>query len=123
MSEQSPVAAPAVTGLVVKALSAPLGVRVSTQKPRDLPERYVIVSRIGGSSGTFATADPRYMIECYAPDELSAEAFAEQVLATWRGLRTHGIVDARDDKNLVPNRDPDTTHFRFQFTGGVKIRL
>lgn len=123
MTEQSPVPAPAVTGLVVKALTAALGVRVSTKKPRDLLDRYVIVSRIGGSSGTFATADPRYLVECYAPDELAAEEFAELVLATWRGLRTHGIIYGSDDRNLVPYDDPDTSHSRFQFTGGVKIRL
>ncbi|MEY8565205.1 hypothetical protein AALF15_01360 [Corynebacteriaceae bacterium 7-707] len=120
---QSPVAAPPAQKVVVAALSEALGVRVSTQKPRELPERYVIVSRIGGSSGTFATSDPRFLVECYAPDEVSAEEFAEEVIATWRRLRSHGIVDARDDQNLVPNRDPDPSRVRFQFTGGVKIKL
>jgi hypothetical protein len=71
MTEQSPVPAPAVTGLVVKALTAALGVHVSTKKPRTVPTgRYVLVSRIGGSSGTFATADPRYLVECYGTDDL-----------------------------------------------------
>lgn len=124
MTEQSPVPAPAVTGLVVKALTAALGVHVSTKKPRTVPAgRYVLVSRIGGSSGTFATADPRYLVECYGTDDLDAEEFAELVLATWRGLRTHGIVHGADDRNLVPYADPDESHSRFQFTGGVKIRL
>lgn len=120
---QSPVAAPAAQKVVVAALSEALGVRVSTEKPRDLPERYVIASRIGGSSGTFATSDPRFLVECYGPDEGDAEEFAEEVIATWRRLRSHGIVDARDDQNLAPYPDPDPSHVRFQFTGGVKIKL
>lgn len=107
----------------MKALGGALGVRVSTQKPDNLGDRYVIVSRIGGSSGTFATSDPRFLVECYAPTEYEAEVFAEQVAATWRRLRTGGIVRGYDDQNIVPNRDPDTTHSRFQFTGGVKIKL
>lgn len=124
MSEQSPAVAPPAQAVVTAALREALGVHVSTQKPRTVPPgRYVLVSRIGGSSGTFATSDPRFLVECYGPDELDAETFAEEVLATWRGLRSHGIVDARDDQNLVPNADPDTSHVRFQFTGGVKIRL
>lgn len=124
MSEQSPAVAPPAQAVVTKALRESLGVHVSTQKPRKVPTgRYVIVSRIGGSSSTFATSDPRFLVECYGVDELDAEAFAEEVIATWRCLRTPQIVDARDDQNLVPNRDPDESHVRFQFTGGVKIRL
>lgn len=121
---QAPVPAPPAQAVVTRALRDVLGVHVSTQKPRQVPDgRYVIVSRIGGSSSTFATSDPRFLVECYGPDELDAETFAEEVLATWRTLRTPQIVDARDDQNLVPNRDPDTSHVRFQFTGGVKIKL
>lgn len=123
MSRQSPATAPAAQAVATQALRDALGEHVSTQKPRDVPERYVLVSRIGGSSRTFATADPRFLVECYAPDELSAEVFAEQVIAAWRGLRTHGITYAYDDQNLVPNADPDTTRVRFQFTGGVQIAL
>lgn len=123
MIRQAPVAAPPAQAIVTKALREALGVHVSTQKPRDVPERYVLVSRIGGSSGTFATSDPRFLVECYAPDELAAEIFAEEVVAVWRGLRSHGIVHARDDQNLVPNADPDTSRVRFQFTGGVRIKL
>lgn len=120
---QSRVAAPPAQAIVTLALREALGVHVSTKKPRTVPERYVLVSRIGGSSGTFATSDPRFLVECYAPDELSAEAFAEEVIAAWRGLRSHGIIYARDDQNLVPNADPDETRVRFQFTGGVRIKL
>lgn len=123
MTGQSPATAPASQAVVTRALRESLGVHVSTQKPRDVPERYVLVSRIGGSSRTFATADPRFLVECYAPDELSAETFAEQVIAVWRSLRSHGITYAYDDQNLVPHADPDAARVRFQFTGGVQIAL
>jgi hypothetical protein len=123
MTGQSPAVAPASQAVVTRALRDALGVHVSTRKPREVPERYVLVSRIGGSSRTFATADPRFLVECYAPDDLTAEAFAEQVIAAWRSLRSHGITHAYDDQNLVPNPDPDTTRARFQFTGGVQIAL
>lgn len=121
--KQAPVAAKPAQSIAVKALRDALGVRVSTKKPSKLDDRYVIVSRIGGSSSTFATSDPRFLVECYALTELEAEAFAEQVAVAWRRLRTHGIVYAYDDQNLVPNNDPDTSHVRFQFTGGLRIVL
>ncbi|OLT55925.1 hypothetical protein BJF89_13960 [Corynebacterium sp. CNJ-954] len=120
---QSYSVAPPAQAVVVKALGDALGVRVSTQKPRELGDRYVIISRIGGSSLTFATSDPRFLVECYAPTEYEAEAFAEQVAAAWRVLRSGAIVWGYDDRNIVPNADPDTSHYRFQFTGGVKIKL
>ncbi|MGP5931622.1 hypothetical protein [Corynebacterium glyciniphilum] len=123
MTGQSPAVAPASQVIVTRALRDVLGVHVSTQKPREVPERYVLVSRIGGSSRTFATADPRFLVECYGPDEVDAEGFAEEVIAAWRALRSHGITHAYDDQNLVPNEDPDTTRVRFQFTGGVQIAL
>lgn len=107
----------------MKALGDALGVRVSTQKPRELEDKYVIVSRIGGSSQTFATSDPRFLVECYAPTEYEAEMFAEQVAAAWRVLRSGGIVWGYDDRNITQNADPDTSRYRFQFTGGVKIKL
>lgn len=120
---QSPAVAPSSQAAAVKALSSALGVRVSTKKAEKLGDKYVIVQRIGGSSSTFATANPRFLVQCYAPTELEAERFAELVAATWRGLRTNGIIYAYDDHNIVPLSDPDTSHVRFQFTGGLTIQL
>ena len=121
--KQSPAVAQPAQAIAVKALSGALGVRVSTKKPEKLEDKYVIVQRIGGSSATFATSNPRFLVQCYAPTELEAERFGEEVVAAWRGLRTHGIVHGYDDYNLVPVADPDVSHARFQFTGGLTIKL
>lgn len=121
--KQSPVAAPPAQAVAIKALSGALGVRVSTKKPEKLGDRYVIVQRIGGTSSTFATSNPRFLVQCYAPTELEAEQFGEEVVAAWRALRSHGIVHGYDDHNLVPYADPDVSHVRFQFTGGLTLKL
>lgn len=120
---QSPSVAPPAQAIAIQALSGALGVRVSTKKPEKLGDRYVIVQRIGGSSTTFATSNPRFLVQCYAPSLLEAEQFGEEVIATWRRLRTHGIVDGYDDYNLTHYEDPDVSHARFQFTGGLTIKL
>ena len=59
--------------IAVAALRDALGVRVSTQLPdsKNRPDRFVVLSRIGGGSDDWATKDPRFLIECYATSELS----------------------------------------------------
>ncbi|MBV7294929.1 hypothetical protein KRX51_03220 [Corynebacterium sp. TAE3-ERU12] len=117
-------AAPAGQLVAVQALTEATGEQVSTRLPAQPAEKFIVVSRIGGGASTFATSDPRFLIECYASDELLAEEFAEQVRAAWRDLRTHDVVRAYDDDNVVRQDDPNTdTRYRFQFTGGLKIRL
>ena len=121
---QPPVAAPAPTLLVVKALRQALGPMVSTVKPTKPPDRFVVISRIGADAPTFATIRPRYLVECYAA-ELEAEQFAEDVAHAWRRLREHnptrfghGYTDS-----VIPFDDPDVSHVRFQFTAGTTVLL
>lgn len=115
--------APPAQPIAVAALAAAAGIPVSTRKPDPLPERFVIVSRIGGGSTTFATTNPRFLIECYAPTELAAEDLAEHIRTLWCRLRTHGVIYAYDDDNLTRFDDPNPGRQRFQFTGGLTIRL
>lgn len=110
--------------VAVQALSSALdGVLVAQEMPREKPEKFVLVSRIGGGVGSLATSDPRFLIECYAQGRVTAGDFAEQVHHAWLHLRSHGVTKATSDNNLQPYESPDVNHVRFQFTGGLKIRL
>lgn len=115
----------AAQAIAVAALREALGVEdVSTQLPP--PEHrgatFIVVSRIGGGASDWAIKDPRFLIECYAPDELSAERFADDTWEAWQKLRTPPVSTARADNNLAPYENPDTTHIRFQFTGTLRLR-
>lgn len=115
--------APAAQKVAVAALIEATGLRVSTRKPTTPPPEFVVVSRIGGSSTTYATSNPRFLVECFAADELAAEQLAERVITAWRTMRTHRIIWSSDDGNLARWDDPDPDHHRFQFTGGLTILL
>lgn len=111
--------------VAVKALATDLDVRVSTQmaQPDKRPDRFVIISRIGGGSDDWAMKDPRFLIECYALSELDAEELADQVWDVWSGLRGPApISTAYADNNLARYDNPDLKHHRFQFTGGLRLR-
>lgn len=124
MPMQPPVAAPAATPLVIQALNRGLGARVSIEKPSAPTDSFVVVSRIGGDPETFATANPRYLVECYAPDYLEAEQFAEDAAHAWRTMRSHNarLGHSYTDR-IVHFDDPDERFVRFQFTAGVSILL
>lgn len=110
--------------IAVQSLSAALpGVRVSTQLPDPRPAEHVVVSRIGGSSPPFGANVPRFLVECYAEDELAAEELGERVHHTWKLLKSHGINWADTDDNLAPFDSPDRDYVRFQFTGSLQILL
>lgn len=111
--------------IAVKALRSKLGIRVSTQLPASekRPEKFVIVSRIGGGSDDWATKNPRFLIECYALSELEAEELADQAWDVWSSLRGPAPVStAYADNNLTRYDNPDLKHHRFQFTGGLRLR-
>lgn len=98
-------------------------VRVSTRKPDPTPEKFVVVSRIGGGSEDWATRDPRFLIECFATDEVEAEVLAQTAWEAWRTVRTSEIYFGNPDANLVRYDDPDPKLNRFQFTGGLKLKV
>ena len=115
---------PSGKAVAVAALKQALpGVAVSTRMPTTRPDRHVIVSRIGGGARTFATSDPRFLVECYARDELAAEQLALEVEHAWKHLRSHGINYASSDDNVAENPSPDPNHYRVQFTGTLQIIL
>lgn len=104
-----------------------LGFEVPVSVQRDTTDKFVVVSRAGGGSG-FALSRPRLLVECYATDEIAAEQLAEAAyVAPWRvvGRRWHGgtVTGWSGDNNLVRFDDPDTNHFRFQFTGVLGIGI
>lgn len=109
---------------VVKRLKTLLGVRVSTQMPEEKPDQFVIVSRIGGGAEDWATRNPRFLVECYAKSEITAETLGEKVWELWKtGLRDNDtIIWSAPDNNLARNLDPDPKLHRFQFTANVQVR-
>lgn len=101
-----------------------LGVRVSTRRPAEPPsEGFVIISRIGGGNDDWATKDPRFLIECYHPSEGGAELLAEKARDVWRAHRGGDVLWTHADNNLTRLDDPDIRFQRFQFTGGLKLRV
>lgn len=117
-------AAPASQIIAVKALSQALpGVWVSTKIPDKRPVEHVVVSRIGSTRPEFGTSMPRFLVEVYGANEVSAEKLAEKVHAAWMNLASHGINTSTSDWNLQPFDSPDQSHVRFQFTGGLQITL
>lgn len=109
--------------IAVSVLTEALGVRVSTRKPDPPPEQFVVVSRIGGGNDDWATRDPRFLIECFAENELLAEELAETAREAWRRARTPEVLWTTADNNLARFDDPDPTLHRFQFTGGLKLKI
>lgn len=109
--------------IVVKAVSEATGLPVSTRMPeKNKPDRFILVSRIGGGANDWATRNPRFIVECYAHSELDAEELGERVWEQWRSLRTRFVQRASVDNNLTFFADPDPKLFRFQFTGSVQLR-
>lgn len=109
--------------IAVELLAEALNVRVSTRKPSPHPDQFIVVSRIGGGNDDWCTRDPRFLVECFAHDELAAEMLAERAHEIWRVARTTEILWASADNNLAQYDDPDPGLFRFQFTGGLKLKL
>lgn len=108
--------------IAVKMLKDALGVRVSTRMPDPEPQRFVIVSRIGGGADTWATKAPRFLVECYAPTETAAEQLADDAWDAWRRFRINQVTWASVDDNLTRYDDPDRRFFRFQFTAQLQIK-
>ncbi|CAB0685605.1 hypothetical protein FRC0104_02355 [Corynebacterium diphtheriae] len=107
----------------IKALSEALRIPVSTRMPEhDKPDKFVLVSRIGGGANDWATRNPRFLIECYAHSEYAAEELGELVWETWHTMRSTMFQRCRSDNNLTQYADPDSKLFRFQFTGSMQLR-
>lgn len=117
---------PAMQKVARAALVAATGLPVKTRLPPadKTPDEFVVISRIGDATTTFATADPRFLVEVYATDELRAEELAQHVRQAWCSMRSHGVLWGHADRNLMRMDNPDTAgHSRFQFTGGLKVSL
>ncbi len=104
-----------------------LGHDVPVSVQRDTADRFVVVSRVGGGQG-FALSRPRILVECYATNEIAAEELAEAAYVAPHhvaGRRWFGgtVTGWSGDDNLVRFDDPDTNHFRFQFTGVLGIGI
>jgi hypothetical protein len=55
---------------------------VSAKMPkREIPDRFIVVSRIGGGPDSLATDQPRMLVECFAKDVGEVEAMSGQAHA------------------------------------------
>lgn len=116
--------------IVVQALTRALNVPVSTIMPTDRPPQHVIITRIGSSESTFGTSISRFLVECFAPSPLEAEALGEEVHAAWLSSRGGAIHWIDSDHNLAPYDPPSPGDAgatgeagvrRYQFTGSVQF--
>ena len=116
--------------IVIQALSRALNVPVSTIMPTDRPPQHVIITRIGSSESTFGTSISRFLVECFAPSPLEAEALGEEVHAAWLSSRGGAIHWIDSDHNLAPYDPPSPGDAgatgeagvrRYQFTGSVQF--
>ncbi|WP_313678454.1 hypothetical protein [Corynebacterium stationis] len=116
--------------IVVQALTKVLDVPVSTIMPTGRPPQHVIVTRIGSSESTFGTSISRFLVECFAPSPLEAEALGEEVHAAWLSSRGGAIHWVDSDHNLAPYDPPSPGDAgatgeagvrRYQFTGSVQF--
>ena len=116
--------------IVIQALSRALNVPVSTIMPTDRPPQHVIITRIGSSESTFGTSISRFLVECFAPSPLEAEALGEEVHAAWLSSRGGAIHWIDSDHNLAPYDPPapgdagatgEAGVRRYQFTGSVQF--
>ena len=116
--------------IVIQALSRALNVPVSTIMPTDRPPQHVIITRIGSSESTFGTSVSRFLVECFAPSPLEAEALGEEVHAAWLSSRGGAIHWIDSDHNLAPYDPPSPGDAgatgeagvrRYQFTGSVQF--
>ncbi|MHB2251713.1 hypothetical protein [Corynebacterium aurimucosum] len=112
----------AAQALVVGLLRQALDVRVATKMPDPEPDRFIIVSRIGGGGDTWATKAPRFLIECWATSELEAEKLADDAWDAWGTFRTDQITWSAPDNNLTQYDDPDSRFSRFQFTATLQYK-
>ena len=115
---------------MVQALTRRLDVSVSTIMPTDRPPQHVIITRIGSSESTFGTSVSRFLVECFAPSPLEAEALGEEVHAAWLSSRGGSIHWIDSDHNLAPYDLPapgdagatgEAGVRRYQFTGSVQF--
>lgn len=105
---------------------------VSAKMPRQRPERFVRVTRIGGGQDHLATDVARLLIECFAKDTAQCESMCNSVRAALRNARgttvvtTDGRVSVRgweNENGPVDYPDPDLLDYdRWQLTGDLLIK-
>lgn len=83
-----------VTPDIVALLQSALGVRVSTVRPPDPPEEFVMVYRTGGTSTRFVD-EPRYLVHAWAGSDIDA---------------AHLIQMASDVMIALPDDIPNVAH-------------
>ncbi|OZD23818.1 hypothetical protein CH253_08120 [Rhodococcus sp. 06-156-3C] len=127
------------TAVAVALLNArlPEGVRAYADVPRERPPSlFVTVKRVGGVRRNVVTDNPLYVVGCYAPGDMQAEALANDAIAVFENAPGVAVeyVDAYDvtqsafvnryDEAAGPQNYPDpdvSTHRRWQFSASLGI--
>lgn len=116
--------------VMVKLLRSVIGgLNVGVVYPRDAPRELVVVQRVGGTLKNAITDEATFSIQCYAPDQLSAEQLAGLVWHAlyrqeWAGMRIDGHMvrswqSAGAPQLLMDPSRPEVV--RFQFAGQLLV--
>lgn len=105
------------------------GVGVGTVYPRDAPDEYVVVQRVGGVLKNTITDGATFSVQCYAPGQFACERLAGMVWhvlnrGEWAGMRVDGHMVRGWQSAGAPQMfiDPDRPEqARFQFAGQLFV--
>lgn len=113
--------APDVEALFIQVLRG--DVPVSTKVPADRKATFVRVSLAGGSGGTLLDR-PSVLVECWAPNSVSASTLARRTRQKLNEAR-FDVVDGWQLYGIdcaYPVYFPDETSDRYQFLASVRVR-
>ena len=113
---------PDVEGLFVRLISG-VGVPVSSKVPRDRPDTFVRVSLTGCNGGRFLD-EPTVLVECWAPDTVTASELARSVRQRLHETR-FDVVDGWQVYGIgcaYPAYHPDEVSDRYQFLANIRLR-
>ena len=124
---------PSAETACVAYLTAELAARgetavVSTKVPNPRPPRLVRVRRLGGVRVDVITDVPMVAFDCWAPNEVAAEALAELTRALISAIPDRSIpggvvcCDVEEGGGPVNQPDPDTNYPRYTFFVMMRVR-
>lgn len=115
---------PAALRAMIQLVTAETGLRSSADVPKDVPDRFIRVRRVGGSQDDLGIiSSPRFTFEVYAREIGDCEELCEQLLAVLRAAQfsfRNGVQFRKWYLEGGPGDFPDPdvdSRRRWQFTG------
>lgn len=106
-------------------LDGVLDADVATKVPNPRPDKFVRVTRAGGQGRNLVQSDPRLLIECWAPDSVSALNLARMAYAhLWAHYGSSSVWGGRASLTEPVNfPDSETKSPRYQFIATITTNL